>query len=64
MSQNAMGFHGLIERYNCDLCCTLTYINNNNIITPWPESESELYRTSDSSLSAKLVPTFADIGFL
>jgi hypothetical protein len=28
--------------------------------TAWPEAESELYRTSDSSLSAKLVPTFAD----
>jgi hypothetical protein len=28
--------------------------------TPWPESASELYRTSDCRLSAKLVPTFAD----
>jgi hypothetical protein len=28
--------------------------------TPWPESASKLYRPSDSSLSAKLVPTFAD----
>jgi hypothetical protein len=27
--------------------------------TPWPESESELYRLSDPRLSAKLVPTFA-----
>jgi hypothetical protein len=26
---------------------------------PWPESASELYRPSDSRLSAKLVPTFA-----
>jgi hypothetical protein len=30
--------------------------------TPWPESASELYRSSDSRLSAKLVPTFADRG--
>jgi hypothetical protein len=30
--------------------------------TPWPDSESELYRPSDRSLSAKLVPTFADTG--
>jgi hypothetical protein len=28
--------------------------------TPWPESESELYRLSDRRLSAKIVPTFAD----
>jgi hypothetical protein len=30
--------------------------------TPWPESASELYRPSDSRLSAKLVPTFGDRG--
>jgi hypothetical protein len=30
--------------------------------TSWPESASELYRVSDSRLSAKLVPTFADKG--
>jgi hypothetical protein len=30
--------------------------------TPWPESASELYRPSDSRLSTKLVPTFADRG--
>jgi hypothetical protein len=30
--------------------------------TPWPESASELYRPSDLRLSAKLVPTFVDIG--
>jgi hypothetical protein len=30
--------------------------------TLWPESESELYRPSDRSLLAKLVPTFADRG--
>jgi hypothetical protein len=28
--------------------------------TPWPQSASELYQPSDSHLSAKLVPTFAD----
>jgi hypothetical protein len=28
--------------------------------TPWPESASELYRPSNSRLSAKLVSTFAD----
>jgi hypothetical protein len=28
--------------------------------TPWSESASELYRPSDSSLSAKLVPNFED----
>jgi hypothetical protein len=31
-------------------------------ITRWPESARELYRPSDRSLSAKLVPTFADRG--
>jgi hypothetical protein len=31
-------------------------------LTPWPESASELYRPSGRSLSAKLVPTFADRG--
>jgi hypothetical protein len=30
--------------------------------TPWLESESELYRTSDRRLSAKSVSTFADRG--
>jgi hypothetical protein len=30
--------------------------------TPWPESASELYRPSDRSFSAKLVPTFVDRG--
>jgi hypothetical protein len=32
--------------------------------TPWPESASELYRTSDHRLSSKLVPTFVDRGVL
>jgi hypothetical protein len=31
-------------------------------LTPWSESESELYRQSDRRLSAKLVPTFEDRG--
>jgi hypothetical protein len=30
--------------------------------TRWPESESELYRSSYRCLSAKLVPNFADKG--
>jgi hypothetical protein len=30
--------------------------------SPWPESASELYRTSDRRLSANLVPAFADRG--
>jgi hypothetical protein len=30
--------------------------------TPWSESASEVYRPSGRSLSAKLVPTFADRG--
>jgi hypothetical protein len=29
----------------------------------WPESVSKLYQPSDHRLSAKLVPTFADIGY-
>jgi hypothetical protein len=29
---------------------------------PWSESASELYRPSDRRLSAKRLPTFADIG--
>jgi hypothetical protein len=28
--------------------------------SPWPESVSELYLPSDSRLSAKLLPAFAD----
>jgi hypothetical protein len=38
----------------------MKYITNNQ--TPWLESSSELYRPSDRSLAAKLVPTFADRG--
>jgi hypothetical protein len=32
------------------------------LITPWPESVSELYRPSDRHLLVKLVPTFSDRG--
>jgi hypothetical protein len=31
--------------------------------TPWSESASEIYRPSDRRLSAKRLPTFADIGY-
>jgi hypothetical protein len=34
-----------------------------NTIYPWPESARELYRPSDSCLSAKLVSTFAARGW-
>jgi hypothetical protein len=37
-----------------------TTLNNNT--TPWPESATELYRSSDRRLSAKLAPTFPDRG--
>jgi hypothetical protein len=33
-----------------------------NNITPWTEYTSEIYLPSDHRLSAKLAPTFADIG--
>jgi hypothetical protein len=36
--------------------------NKKENLTLWPESASALYRRSDSSLSAKLVPNLADIG--
>jgi hypothetical protein len=35
----------------------------NEMKTPWSESVSELYRTSDHRLLAMLVPTFADRGW-
>jgi hypothetical protein len=39
--------------------CTRTHgIEPDHLKTPWPESESELYRQSDRHLLAKLVPTF------
>jgi hypothetical protein len=36
--------------------------NTRSCITPWPEFASELYRQSDHSLPAKLVPTCGDRG--
>jgi hypothetical protein len=37
-------------------------INTGKTKTPWSESARELYRSSDSRLSAKWLPTFADRG--
>jgi hypothetical protein len=44
---------------------TRPYSNRNQTKqqTPWSESASELYQLKDSRLSAKLMPTFADIWF-
>jgi hypothetical protein len=42
-------------------CSTTDHTHVEN--TPWPESASELYRSSDSRLSAHIVPTFADRAF-
>jgi hypothetical protein len=39
------------------------YLNFGSLQTPWPESESELYRPRNRRLSAKLMPTFAAIGY-
>jgi hypothetical protein len=36
--------------------------NNNKKKTTWPQSSSELYRSRDRRLSAKLAPTFVDRG--
>jgi hypothetical protein len=47
-----------IRPLRCDLQDLLCLINTTKKQTPWPESASELYRLSDRSLSAKLVPTF------
>jgi hypothetical protein len=46
--------HDKLQKYNSK------QITNKQ--TPWPESASELYLPSDRSLSAKLVPSFADRG--
>jgi hypothetical protein len=40
----------------------MKYMFFSSTLTPWPESESELYRPSDRRFSAKTVPTFMDIG--
>jgi hypothetical protein len=45
----------------CGSGTTIRHKNNKNQ-TPWPESVSEIYRSSDRSLPAKLVPTIADRG--
>jgi hypothetical protein len=37
-------------------------VKKNTKLTPWLESEGELYRPNNRRLSAKLVPTFADRG--
>jgi hypothetical protein len=49
---------GACHKRNDPVKNTSLYIKKN--WTPWPESTSELYRSSDRRLSAKLVPTFAD----
>jgi hypothetical protein len=41
--------------------CTIWQSHMEYSTTPCPESASELYRSSDRRLSAKVVPTFADI---
>jgi hypothetical protein len=35
-----------------------------SVLTPWPESASELYRQKDRRLPVKLVPTSVDRGRL
>jgi hypothetical protein len=45
-----------------DIACMLLSTFTTNKQTPWPESASELYRPSDRSLSAKLLPIFVDRG--
>jgi hypothetical protein len=49
------------EASNCIILSPLILLHLSHK-TPWPESASELYRPSDSPLSAKLVPTFKDRG--
>jgi hypothetical protein len=56
-------FHHYIEDLKITLVInqnTMSFIVNKK--TPWSESASELYRSSDCSLSAKWSPTFADRG--
>jgi hypothetical protein len=40
----------------------INHVSTSDLTTPWLQSASELYRLSDSRLSAKLVPTLADKG--
>jgi hypothetical protein len=42
--------------------CSIWTKQNKTKQTSWPEPASELYRPSDSRLSVKLAPTFADRG--
>jgi hypothetical protein len=49
-------------RVKLDLITYLTTQHTQTKQTLWPESASELCQPSDSRLSAKLVPTFADRG--
>jgi hypothetical protein len=50
----------LLAHYATSKKTALSRYKLKNNSTPWPQSESELYRPSDRRLSAKLVPTFAD----
>jgi hypothetical protein len=53
---------GPLERVNFRHWMILVTIAIDKKKTPWSESASELYRSSDRRLSAKCVPTFADRG--
>jgi hypothetical protein len=45
------------------LRCSQRYLSSHTQKqTPWPESDSELYRQSDCRFSAELAPTFGDRG--
>jgi hypothetical protein len=44
------------------LVCYFSTVSLNLTLWSWSKSVSEQYRPSDSRLSEKLVPTFADIG--
>jgi hypothetical protein len=50
-----------MRQFNPVSTFTAIYFKIKNEI-PWPETASELYRPSDHSLSAKLVPTYEDRG--
>jgi hypothetical protein len=43
----------------CFVCSEIVTVYKIVLKTPWPESASELYRSSDRRLLAMLVPTFA-----
>jgi hypothetical protein len=44
------------------IICSLLYNIRHRKKTPWPESEGELYLSSDRRLSTKLMPTFEGRG--